>query len=570
MSTHVFNLAGPFKPLQHFWRATGFTPARRLLDKDMQLNLTILGAVPRRGIEHVRIHHLLALINLESLNAAPDFSDFDKAFDVLIHNRLKPFFELMGNPSDRFSDFNDPIQLAAWASLIESTVRHCVSRYGLEEVSSWYFETWNEPDCPTWWKQFDDDPAALCRYYDACREGLDRVDRTFRLGGPGGQSNLNKTTRAFFDHVARNGRIDFFSFHEKGGTWTPEDILPDSVGLLRRERIMIDHLRSIGLGHVPVMNNEADPQIGWGTPHSWHAKAFYAAWSAQMIISHLSEFVDQDVLYDLLVFDNGFVGTWGQRTLLCRLGRKEDVDAGRFELIPKPIFHLMSLLTLLGESRSTIETSDDGRLKILPTRCADGCVAIMIVSGDDDIHADGTRRITIDLREVGIRHGTLACWQIGDGGAGDAFAVWEQFAAWADNHTPEQIAMLHRSAGLIEAHAPRPIATRDGRLKISLNLGHPGVAMLLIAPADLPPPPPIASVEVRRFESLRGPANLLSWKPAASRNVRRYEVERSIDGSRWVRLPSINSLAGFAFDFAPIQGATYRIVTITLDDIQIV
>lgn len=39
---------------------------------------------------------------------------------------------------------NPPSDQAEWANLIRAIVEHWISRYGVEEVRSWYFEVWNE------------------------------------------------------------------------------------------------------------------------------------------------------------------------------------------------------------------------------------------------------------------------------------------------------------------------------------------------------------------------------------------------------------------------------------------
>ena len=43
---------------------------------------------------------------------------------------------------------NTPKDYNKWRDLIYNTVKHCVERYGAEEVRSWYFILWNEPDLP--------------------------------------------------------------------------------------------------------------------------------------------------------------------------------------------------------------------------------------------------------------------------------------------------------------------------------------------------------------------------------------------------------------------------------------
>ena len=61
------DIAESQRPLPHFWRSTGFTPANLLLNADMQQALAYLGGVPHGGITFVRIHYLLELVTAEGL-----------------------------------------------------------------------------------------------------------------------------------------------------------------------------------------------------------------------------------------------------------------------------------------------------------------------------------------------------------------------------------------------------------------------------------------------------------------------------------------------------------------------
>jgi len=36
--------------------------------------------------------------------------------------------------------------------LIKALVQHWTERYGEDEVKNWYFEVWNEPNLPNFWK----------------------------------------------------------------------------------------------------------------------------------------------------------------------------------------------------------------------------------------------------------------------------------------------------------------------------------------------------------------------------------------------------------------------------------
>ena len=64
---------------------------------------------------------------------------------------LKPGFEIMGNPSNLFTDFDNATQLSRLSSLVGEIGRRYVDRFGLDYVKLWNFETWNEPDHKRTW-----------------------------------------------------------------------------------------------------------------------------------------------------------------------------------------------------------------------------------------------------------------------------------------------------------------------------------------------------------------------------------------------------------------------------------
>ncbi|MEH7495355.1 GH39 family glycosyl hydrolase, partial [Neobacillus niacini] len=81
-----------------------------------------------------------------------NFSNTNKLIDFLIKNKLKPFVELGPKPKI-ISKTLDEIyiiqtisekSLEDWKNLTKAFLLHCIERYGLEEVESWYFEIWSE------------------------------------------------------------------------------------------------------------------------------------------------------------------------------------------------------------------------------------------------------------------------------------------------------------------------------------------------------------------------------------------------------------------------------------------
>jgi hypothetical protein len=84
-----------------------------------------------------------------------------------------------------------------------------ISEYGLSEVMTWNFETWNEPDC----HDFDKVKMTIqgfLNYYDACSEGLKAASSLIKFGGPGAgcdKLDHNSPTRGSASSL-KNGLLD--------------------------------------------------------------------------------------------------------------------------------------------------------------------------------------------------------------------------------------------------------------------------------------------------------------------------------------------------------------------------
>ncbi len=553
------NCAKTIGEIQHFWQSTGFTPANLLLNADMRQAMAYVGAIPHGGISWVRIHYLLELVTAEGLGTDTpvyEWSVLDTALDVLVRNGLKPFFELMGNVSGYFNDYTDHVQAEAWRRLVRDLARHLIARYGQTEVRSWLFETWNEPDVG-FWKQSDE---AFCVYYDACAAGLREADAELRLGGPGTCRNLSSTLIAFLAHCdggtnALTGepaaRPAFVSIHEKGVKSHPEDLTPDSMGIIEREARVVDYIREHhpDLADLPFINNECDPQVGWGTIHTWRARPYYAALVAKIINQHLVRLIDEKQCnYALLSNDNGFLGTWGHRTLLARFAETDHIDHGqaeghrdaprreedpryrRFELIKKPVFSVMTILSLLGNMRCTVEGPPDVSepLGVIATRRGDNQVAVLIYHSQDRIMSGGKEPIALTLEGLPFERAALTYYRI-DGHHGDPFSLWEAMGA-PDRPTAEQIAQIRtrqESAIMTRSHE---VSIRGGTFTTHFDQPLPGVTLVLLTVRPEARPRKVTGLRAEQYEGLLGKDEaLLIWDGDETRTVRSYDVQFALE-----------------------------------------
>ncbi len=111
-------------------------------------------------------------------------------YDYFLSLGLRPFVELSFLPHwmarDEQTVFtvkcpaSPPKELKDWHTLVNAFVKHLVARYGLDEVKSWHFEVWNEPNIPFW-------SGTQAEYFALYRESVDAVkavDAELRIGGP--------------------------------------------------------------------------------------------------------------------------------------------------------------------------------------------------------------------------------------------------------------------------------------------------------------------------------------------------------------------------------------------------
>ena len=100
-----------------------------------------------------------------------------------------------------------------WEELIRNLVQHFTERYGADEVKTWYFEVWNEPNLsPGFWTGTQPDYFKL---YSYTAKAVKSVNQAYRVGGPAtaGAAWVPEMIKYCSDnHIA----IDFISTHSYG------------------------------------------------------------------------------------------------------------------------------------------------------------------------------------------------------------------------------------------------------------------------------------------------------------------------------------------------------------------
>jgi xylan 1,4-beta-xylosidase len=171
---------------------------------------------------HAIFHDVLNTVRVEDGKTVYNWSKIDQLYDDLLARHIRPFVELGFTPKAMATSENKVFywngntshpKPAAWKDLVDAFIRHIEARYGQQEVRSWYFEVWNEPNLSGFWEGADQ--KAYFELYDLTSNTIKAVDAQLPVGGPSTAGAA--WVPEFLNHVAQSGAaVDFVSTHTYG------------------------------------------------------------------------------------------------------------------------------------------------------------------------------------------------------------------------------------------------------------------------------------------------------------------------------------------------------------------
>ena len=119
-----------------------------------------------------------------------------KLYDFLLSINVKPFVELSYMPKVLASgdktcfwwktNVTPPKSYSKWYDFIQALTQHFTERYGEDEVKTWYFEVWNEPNLKYF---FSSTMGEYFKLYDTTAQVVKSVSSYYRVGGPATAGN---------------------------------------------------------------------------------------------------------------------------------------------------------------------------------------------------------------------------------------------------------------------------------------------------------------------------------------------------------------------------------------------
>lgn len=165
----------------------------------------------------------------------------DKLIDYFIQLKIKPFINIGFMPKKLASknetlfsgktNVSFPKDMNKWKNLISELIRHFLERYGENEVATWYFEIWNNPDFNgIFWHETQE---KYHYFFEETFYSIKSVNNKIKVGGPSAFSCFDwNWTENFLNFIKENNiEIDFFSYHSYGMKGSVKEI--DSINRMK-------------------------------------------------------------------------------------------------------------------------------------------------------------------------------------------------------------------------------------------------------------------------------------------------------------------------------------------------
>ncbi len=515
---------GEWKP---FWRFFGADEPNYATMKNGRKLLGELGDLSPRQV-FFRTHNLLTSgdgtpalkwgstgVYSEDENGNPqyDWTILDEIFDAYLENGVRPYVQigfmpeaLSTNPQPYKHSWHPgaaydeiytgwaypPDDYDKWGELVFQWTKHCVERYGQEEVETWYWETWNEPNIGYWRGSREE----FLKLHDYAIAAVRRALPSAKVGGADTAGSGGRYTRSFIEHCLRGENLatgetgtplDFVSFHAKGSPRFEDGHV--RMGIANQLRTIDEGFRLIAdypeLKDVPIIIGESDPEgcaACQGPQLAYRNGTMYSSYTAASFARKL-ELADKHSVN----FEGALTWAFEFENQPIFAGFRSLATGG----IDKPVLNTFRMFSKLQGDRVQV-TSDhavplermlrrgvrrEPDISAIATLSEDQLAVMLWHYHDDDLPGDDAE-ITLTLDHLPNGKPQLTHYRI-DQETSNAYAAWQEMGS-PQEPTPDQFAELELAGQLQELEPVSELQVVNGQATLTLQLPRQGVSMLLL------------------------------------------------------------------------------------------
>lgn len=283
-----------------------------------------------------------------------------------------------------------PADYKVWEDVCYEYMKHIVERYGIERVSNWRIQCFNEPDIPDFFmsdlphEAVADRVREYCKLYKAFSNAALRVSDEIKIGGPALALYIEEFLVPWLEYVkAENLKIDFISYHNYGclGFYNAKQLGVNAFNVenhFNKHQRLVNAVTKCGYQHLPIVMDE------WGTVGGgfknitqvpelvFRETEVFPAFFAKFI----TKFINSDYIVDKL--------------MICLSGQHEMTEEftgfrGFFTMsnIAKPIYNGFVLAARLKENILAYSCGDNN-IFVIPTKDENNNISVLVSYSDDD------------------------------------------------------------------------------------------------------------------------------------------------------------------------------------------
>jgi len=504
--------------------------------KDGKKLLTELGQIKPSVPVYFRAHNMLttgdgsASFKWGSTNAYTEDANgnpiynwkiVDSIFDTYLARGIKPMAEVgfmpqalstkpepyrhNWKPGDPYGNIYTgwaypPKDYKKWAALVYEWVKHSVERYGKEEVDSWYWELWNEPDLAYWRGTRQE----FFKLYDHTADAIKRALPSAKVGGVDGTGPLGRLSgyrllEGFLQHTLRDtnyatGKIgaplDFITFHAKGAPSVVRGHVRMNLGTqLRAVNNGFELVSSFPeLKHLPIIIGESDPE--GCAACGMHTNPENAYRNGTMFSSYTAAaFARKYELADY--YKINFIGavSWAFEfeDQPWFHGFRDLATNG----VDKPVLNVFRMYGKMGGQR--VEVSGNMAYDFLRVRDSsvrreadinalasyeNKTASVMVWNYHDEDLPVPASPVSVSIKNIPAKKALLTHYRIDDNHS-NSYEVWKKMGS-PQQPSPEQIKELEKAGQLAMLETPKTVRIKNGLAVIQLQLPRQGVSLLQI------------------------------------------------------------------------------------------
>jgi len=463
------------------------------------------------GFEYVRFHGIfhddMFPVFEKDGKYSYNWQYIDDLFDRMLDLNVKPFVELAFFPSALAAENSktqfwwkanitpDESKFGEWHNLVKAFTQHCVDRYGIDEVLTWYFEVWNEPNLH--YGFFDGTKSQYFELYKQSVTAVRAVDERLLVGGPS-SSNFVADGRYDGEVESRNGDLITFTAEnindlEWKGAW-----IEDFLTYCEKENLPVDFVST----HPYPTDYPFNPTTGKGKDFSRNVNSTKTdiEWLNRVIKKsaypnaeiHLTEWNtspnSRDAMHDFLppaayiakvnldcIGLTNSLAFWTFTDIFEEKGGAESIFHGGFGMINyqglvKPSYHAYRMLHQLGDEEIykndylfVSKKSGSGKVVALAYNYPEDHYSAVPASIKkiDKYESGATRQLKLELTD--LKPGTQFKIETLDKDHGNIYDYWEKMGK-PEPPTREQIKVMKQYAENLKTEIIT--ADKNGELKL--------------------------------------------------------------------------------------------------------